>query len=299
VRLPYLLVDAFTRTPGTGNRAAVLLDARGLSAAQMRDIAQNLETSETVFVTDWHENIFTVRFFTPVREIEFAGHAAIALAVTLVLQGKIEREVSHLYLQTPADNVPIQIDSDEAGVVQAVMREPAPRFRDVVSWGVLQDLLLALGINERYLHRGLPSGVAFSGLWSAFVPLIAPGLVDELEPDMERLIELCSALEVDTIHAYAPVGPRSYYARDFAPVLGIPEDPVTGTANGALAALLARAGVVPRREGSAEIQVLQGHHLGVPGVVKVRVEYAVTGEPYAVYVGGPAVVVHSGLVSVQ
>ncbi len=299
MKLPYLLVDAFTRTPGTGNRAAVLLDARGLSDAQMRGVAQQLDTRETVFVTGWKDNVFSVRFFTPAREVEFAGHAAIALAVTLALQGRIGEGERQLFLQTPVDNIPVQLQRDELGIIQAVMREPAPRFRDVLSWGRLSELLEALGVNERYLHRGLPSGVAFSGLWSAFVPLIAPGLVDELEPDMERLVELCSALEVDTIHAYAPVGPRAYYARDFAPALGIPEDPVTGTANGALAALLARAGVVPRREGSAEIQVLQGHHLGVPGVVHVRVEYAVSGEPYAVYVGGPAVVAHSGWIVVR
>ncbi len=298
MKLPYLLVDAFTRTPGTGNRAAVLLDARGLTDGQMRGIARELETSETVLVTDWKDNVFSVRFFTPVREVEFAGHAAVALAVTLALQGRIAEGERRLYLQTPIDRIPVYIEHGDTGELRAVMREPAPRFRDVLSWGRLRELLEALGINERYLHRGLPNGVAFSGLWSVFVPLIAPGLVDELEPRMDRLVELCSSLEVDTVHAYAPVGPRAFYARDFAPVLGIPEDPVTGTANGALAALLARAGVVPRREGSAEIQVLQGHHLGVPGVVQVRVEYSVAGEPYAVFVGGPAVVAHSGWVPV-
>ncbi|WP_456410006.1 PhzF family phenazine biosynthesis protein [Oceanithermus sp.] len=299
MKVPYLLVDAFTESPGSGNRAAVLLDARGLSEEQMRRVAQELETSETVFLTDWKDNVFSVRFFTPVREVEFAGHAAIALAVTLVLQGRLSEGQDRLYLQTPVDNIPVKIDRLESGAVRATMREPAPRFRDVLTWQLVRELVEALGANERYLHRGLPSGVAFSGLWSVFLPLIAPGLVDELEPDMSRLIELSAVLEVDTVHAYAPVGPRAYYARDFAPGLGIPEDPVTGSANGALAALLARAGVVPRREGSAEIQVLQGHHLGVPGVVHVRVEYAVSGKPYAVYVGGPAVIAHSGWVRIE
>ncbi len=299
MKIPYLLVDAFSTAPGSGNRAGVVLDARGLDDRQMRQLASRLEASESVFVTDWEGNAFSVRFYTPTREIEFAGHAAIALAVTLAEQGRLESGESKLYLRTPTDNIPVRLETEQSGRLRAVMREPAPRFRDVPPWNSIVKAIDALGADERYLHRGLPLGIAFSGLWSFFLPFVAPGLVDELEPDMEELTKLCQALGADTVHAYAPMGPRVYYARDFAPALGIPEDPVTGSANGALAALLARAGVVPRREGSAEIQVFQGHNLGVPGVVHVRVEYSVSGDPYAVYVGGTAVLAHSGWIEVE
>lgn len=114
-------------------------------------------------------------------------------------------------------------------------------------------------------------------------------MIDALEPEMEALRTLAAKVGVSTVHPYTPLGPRTYYARDFAPGLGIPEDPVTGSANGALAALLARAGVVPRREGEVTITVMQGHRMGVPGEVKARVEYTAQGEPYAVFVGGAAV----------
>jgi PhzF family phenazine biosynthesis protein len=111
---------------------------------------------------------------------------------------------------------------------------------------------------------------------------------------MPALQEVSRKLEVDTVHAYAPMGPRSFYARDFAPLLGIPEDPVTGSANAALGALLARSGVVPRREGEVRLTIYQGHRLGNPGVVEVLVEYSPTGLPYAVKIGGEAVIVASG-----
>lgn len=100
---------------------------------------------------------------------------------------------------------------------KAWVRGPAPRFRDLPPTGPWREVLEALGSDERYLHRGLPYGVAFTGLWSLFVPLIAPGVVDALEPEMERLKALCFRLDVATVHAYAPMGPRSFYARDFAP----------------------------------------------------------------------------------
>ncbi len=126
------------------------------------------------------------------------------------------------------------------------------------------------------------------------MPLIAPGVVDALEPETPALLEVSRRLEVATVHAYAPMGPRSFYARDFAPILGIPEDPVTGSANAALGALLARAGVVPKREGRVQLTVYQGHRLGNPGVVEVLVEYSPQGQPYAVQIGGEAAIVASG-----
>ncbi|AEB11962.1 PhzF family phenazine biosynthesis protein [Marinithermus hydrothermalis] len=303
MKLPYLLVDAFTETPGTGNRAAVILDARGMSWEEMMRVAQRLaapaeherKSLEAVFVTHWEGPAFWVRFFTATREIEFAGHAAIALGLTLVREGRVPEGTRFVYLKTAVDTVPIEIEYQDGVPYRAIMRAPAPRFRDVPPWRTVEEVTEVLGANERYLHRGLPVGIAFTGLWSLFVPFVAPGLVDELEPDMARLTALCARLDVATVHAYAPLGPRTFYARDFAPALGIPEDPVTGSANGALAALLARAGVVPRREGSVEIQVLQGHRLGVPGTVRVRVNYGATGEPYAVYVGGGAVLAHAGV----
>jgi len=295
MKVPYLLVDAFTTAPGGGNRAGVVLNAEGLNDAQMSKVAREIEARESVFVTQKNENYLSVRFFTPAREIEFAGHAAIALAV--VYSQLIPQKGEMLFLQTQTGIVKVAIEAGEESIM-AILEEPAPRFRDSPPWRVISELVLAMGADERYIHRGLPNGIAFSGLWSFFLPFIAPGLVDEIEPEMERLKELCSDLEIDTVHAYAPLGPRSYYARDFAPLLGIPEDPVTGSANGALAALLARAGVVPRREGSAELKFYQGHRLGVPSVVYARVEYSVTGEPYAVYVGGTAVEAGSGEVEI-
>ena len=235
-----------------------------------------------------------MRFYTPEREIEFAGAAAIALGLVLVREGRAEAK-ERLFLRTPADTLALRIFYEEGMPKEVELREPAPRFREPPTYETLRRFLQALGGDERYLHRGLPVGVAYTGLWSLFIPLIAPGMVDALEPDMEALTALMRAEGLHTIHPYTPMGPRTYYARDFAPTLGIPEDPVTGSANGALGALLARAGVVPKRQGEVVITVMQGHHLGVPGEVKVRVEYAATGDPYAVYVAGKAALAERGV----
>lgn len=260
----------------------------------MQGIARRLGEPETAFVTEKQGHVFAVRFFTPTGEVEFSGHAAVALGLTLVRLGLAPEGTERLYLHTPTEALPVEIVYQGGEPHKAWVRGPAPRFRDLPPYQALKEVLEALGSDERYLHRGLPYGIAYTGLWSLFVPLVAPGVVDALEPEMESLAGVSRKLEVATVHAYAPMGPRSFYARDFAPLLGIPEDPVTGSANAALGALLARAGVVPRREGQVTLTIYQGHRLGNPGVVEVLVEYSPTGQPYKVLIGGEAVQVFAG-----
>jgi len=293
-RIPYVLVDAFAPTPGAGNRVAIVLDARGMSGEEMRQVAKRLSEPETAFVTERQGNVFAVRFFTPGGEVEFSGHAAVALGLALVRLGLAPEGSERLILHTPAEALPVEVAYEAGEPKKAWVRGPTPRFRDLPPFQVLKEVLEALGSDERYLHRGLPYGVAYTGLWSLFVPLVAPGVVDALEPDMALLAEVSRRLEVATVHAYAPMGPRSFYARDFAPLLGIPEDPVTGSANAALGALLARAGVVPKREGRVHLSIYQGHRLGNPGMVEVEVEYSPTGVPLAVRLGGEAAIVATG-----
>jgi PhzF family phenazine biosynthesis protein len=294
---PYLLVDAFTQTAGTGNRVALLLDARGMDSDQMMALAAKLGQGQLAFVNSWESESFGVRFFTPGGEVEFSGHAAVALGLTLAREGYAPENRDELILQTPTERLAVRIERNSEGQpVKATVRGPAPRFRDPPQWQVVQQFTEAMGANERYLHRGLPYGVAFTGLWTLFLPFVAPGLVDELEPDMQALVDLCASLDIASVHTYAQLGPRSFYARHFAPLLGIPEDPVTGSANAALGGLLTRAGVVPRWEGQVNLTVLQGHRMGHPGTVEVRVEYGPSGAIQGIYLTGTAVLAQSGIV---
>jgi PhzF family phenazine biosynthesis protein len=289
--IPYLLVDAFTETPGGGNRVVLVLDARGMRTEEMLLTAAKLGQPQAAFVTDWDSSGFGVRFFTAAGEVEFSGHAAVALALAMAKEEKLPAGVKKLYMRTIGESLAVEIENG-----RAVVQSPAPRFRDPPPWKVLQEFIEVMGADERYIHRGLPYGITFTGLWTLFMPVIAPGLVDALEPEMERLAELSKKLEVATVHVYAPYGPRSFYARTFAPALGIPEDPVTGSPNAALGALLARAGVVPRWEGEVRLTVTQGHRMGGPGQVDIRVEYGPAGTILGVFIGGTAVVADNGVV---
>lgn len=287
----YMLVDAFTEVKGGGNRVALVLDAQGMTVEEMHHVTSRLGQTQAAFVTDWEGSGYSVRFFAANGEIEFSGHAAVALSNTLAREGRIPGSLKKLYLRTISETLTVEINGDKASV-----QSPAPRFRDPPPWVIMQEFAEALGANERYLHRGLPYGIAFTGLWSLFIPVVAPGLVDDLEPDMDEISNLSSQLEVAAVHVFAPYGPRKFYARTFAPALGIPEDPVTGSTNAALGALLTRAGVVPRWEGEVNLNITQGHRMGGPGQVEVKVMYEPSGTITAAYIGGSSVVAERGVI---
>ncbi|WP_104990564.1 PhzF family phenazine biosynthesis protein [Deinococcus sp. NW-56] len=288
--IAYCEVSAFTDTPGYGNRAGVVLDADGLTEGQMQALAAFLDVPETVFVTRWGDGTARVRYFTPTQEIDFCGHATVALGLRLAQEGRWAGEA--LALETLVGRVPLRLERGTAGDCRVWMAQRAPETRRV-GREMRRELAAALGIDERMIHRGLPLAAASTGLWSVFVPVIDRLVLDGMEPDLAAIHRLSDALGVSSVYAYAPVGVGRFAARDFAPAVGIPEDPVTGSAGGALFALLAGEGALPVRSGRTCGVVYQGHSLGTPG--EVEVEITVEGQRVRdVQVGGCAVLNHEG-----
>ncbi|BDP41597.1 putative isomerase [Deinococcus aetherius] len=288
--IAYSEVSAFTDTPGQGNRAGVVLGAQELTEAEMQALAAFLEAPETVFVTRMGGGRVRVRYFTPTQEIEFCGHATVALGLTLAQRGHWTQ--GDLMLETLVGRIPLSLDT-EAGVPTRVWMEQRGLETRPAAREVRRELAEALGVDERMIHRGLPLAAASTGLWSVFVPLLDPLILDGLEPDLHRIHLLSDALGVVSVYAYAPMGVNRFAARNFAPAVGIPEDPVTGSAAGALLALLAREGRLPVRGDRACGVVYQGHAIGSPGEVEVEVTLAgqtVTG----IRVGGCATLDREG-----
>lgn len=269
--IAYCEVSAFTDTPGHGNRAGVVLDAGGLSEAEMQALAAFLDAPETVFVTRMGDGAVRVRYFTPTQEIDFCGHATVALGLRLAQNGHWTE--GPLVLETLVGRIPLTLEAEAGTPTRVWMKQRGMESRPV-DRTLRRELAEALGIDERMIHRGLPLAAASTGLWSVFVPLVDPVILDGLEPDLTRIHALSDALGVCSVYAYTPMGVNRFAARDFAPAVGIPEDPVTGSAAGALLALLAREGRLPLRGDRATGVVYQGHTLGTPGEVEVEVTLA-------------------------
>ena len=189
----YSEVSAFTRTPGHGNRAGVVLDAAGLSEGEMQRLAAFLDAPETVFVTRMEGGLVRVRYFTPTQEVAFCGHATVALGLLLAQEGHWAGEA--LALETLMGRVPLRLIS-EAGVPRQVWMEQPRHETRPVPRELRAELAAALGLDARMVHRGLPPAAASTGLWSVFVPLLDSFLLDALEPDLEAIAQLSRQLWV-------------------------------------------------------------------------------------------------------
>jgi trans-2,3-dihydro-3-hydroxyanthranilate isomerase len=271
----YVLLDVFTDTALEGNQLAVFADAPELPAPEMQRLARELNLSETVFVRPaQHGGDAHVRIFTPAAELPFAGHPVLGTAIVV----GSERGLEQVTLETGAGLVPVALAPVSERVSSGWMRQPIP------SWSPYErevELLKALGIER----SGLPVEAYVNGPVHLSVELADEDAVVALEPDLRALNELGEI----GVSCFAGSGAR-WKTRVFAPGLGVPEDPATGSAAGPLAVHLARHGRIMFGE---EIEIRQGAEVGRPSLLLAR---TVGGEDAIerVEVGGSAVIVARG-----
>ncbi|MFP8956356.1 PhzF family phenazine biosynthesis protein [Natrialbaceae archaeon A-CW3] len=285
-----LQVDAFTDEPLTGNAAGVVPDGTGLSAEQMQAIAREVAVSETAFLTPSESTGAgrRIRYFTPTQEVDLCGHATIASFGYLHDEGVVETGTSQL--ETNVGVLEIEFESD--GTVW--MTQDVPTIREVdLGYDEVAD---ALGVDRAALEGAsadLPLAVSSTGLPFLVVPITYLSDVGSAEPDMTAVEALTDELDATGIYLFtfdALEADSTLHGRMFAPGAGVPEDPVTGTASGAVGAYLDRFGAFDPLPD--ELRLEQGHYVDRPGSVRVRVRDSV------VQVGGRAVTALDGSIVV-
>jgi trans-2,3-dihydro-3-hydroxyanthranilate isomerase len=271
----YTLLDVFTATALEGNQLAVFGEAPELPTQEMQRLARELNLSETVFVRPaQHGGDAHVRIFTPAAELPFAGHPLLGTAIVL----GFERGLAQVTLETGAGLVPVALAPGSERIKSGWMRQPIP------TWSPYEreaELLNALGVER----SRLPVEAYVNGPVHLFVELDDEDAVVALTPDMHALNELGEV----GVSCFAGSGAR-WKTRVFAPGLGVPEDPATGSAAGPLAVHLGRHGRIMFGE---EIEIRQGAEVGRPSLLLAR---TVGGEDAIerVEVGGSAVIVARG-----
>jgi trans-2,3-dihydro-3-hydroxyanthranilate isomerase len=282
--LAYVIVDVFTDTPLQGNQLAVFEDGSALNDDQMQRLAREMNLSETVFLLPAeHGGDARLRIFTPAAELPFAGHPVLG---TAFVAGE-SRQLTSVQLETAAAAVPLELtrsrpsgsSADGMGQITfAWMRQPIP------AWGPFSraaELLAAIGVAE----SGLPVESYTNGPTHVYVELPDEAAVAALTPDMAALAEFAGV----AAYCFAGSG-RSWRSRMFAPAIGVPEDPATGSAAGPLAIHLTRHGRIRFGE---EIEIRQGAEIGRPSVLHARANGSPAGIE-SVEVGGAAVIVARG-----
>ncbi|MFI9209074.1 PhzF family phenazine biosynthesis isomerase [Streptomyces sp. NPDC053253] len=285
-------VDAFTRTPFTGNPAGVVLAAEGLTDTEMQAIARELNNSETAFVLppDAADHDVRVRFFTPTIEVPSCGHATVgahfARAVEYGLPtSSVRQKTGGGLLQ----DVTIHRDGDR---VRIGIDQGAARFGPELDGGQVDRLLRALGAEPGDLAENGPVQVVSTGHSKVIVELRDRAAVDALRPDPAALTALGREVGSNGFFVFTRDVPRETgedppltWSRMFAPAIGIPEDPVTGNGHGPLGAYLVRHGLAPAPGGRLAFTGRQGVAMGRPGDVHVRVDTRLDGALTATVTG--------------
>ena len=278
------LVDAFTDTPTDGNPAGVVPEADDLDAGQMGAIANELGASETAFVHESDVADRQLRYFTPETEVDLCGHATVASHALLYERGVID--AGEHTVETEAGVLDVSIGED--GIVWMSQNEPTVTELDADVAGVAD----ALGTEADAIRAvGLPIARTTTGLPFLAVPVEYFSHLSGMEPDMGAIERLCEAHDVTGIYAFTfdtLEGDSTLHGRMFAPSAGVKEDPVTGTASGAVGAYLDRVGALDE---TAAMTFEQGHFLDRPGTVSVSIGATVR-------VGGRAVTTLEGTIVV-
>ena len=264
--LPLFIVDAFADAPFAGNPAAVALSDDEPAAEFMQSVAAEMNLSETAFVgPESSDGARPLRWFTPAAEVDLCGHATLAAAHVLSAE---RGEAGPFRFATRSGVLPVTV---HAGRVEldfpaepAVASEPWP------------ELAAALGVEPAWVGRNR---------FDLLCELPGAAAVRACSPDLLQLVKFDARGVIVTAAADAATPGPDFVSRFFAPAVGVPEDPVTGSAHCALgpywAAKLGRDELVGRqigpRGGSVAVTVRPNDRVRLAGgaVTVLRGELAV------------------------
>jgi PhzF family phenazine biosynthesis protein len=267
-------VDAFTRERFTGNPAGVVLNADGLTEAQMLAIARELNNADTAFILAAENNDHGVRarFFTPRTEVGFVGHATVAAHYVMSRRHNAPRTLRQ---KSKAGVVDIEIRGMEDDRSIAIRQSTPPIGRELNDRERLA-VLDALALATDDLDPRCPLRIVGSSSTRLMIGVRSDDALKQLKPDVSRLTTLSAQLGAAGYFVFtlmANGGDHLTESRMFCPALGIAEDPVSGNAHGLLGVYLAHHGFLPRTQARVAFSGVQGHQMHRPGRVNVELEF--------------------------
>src|ERR1700730_17389072 len=293
-------VDVFTERALAGNPLAVVLEADGLSQAQMQAIARETNLSETTFVLppQKREHAAKVRIFTPYVELPFAGHPTVGTGWVLLDEGLVGSDAAGFTLEEGVGPVPVRVDRG-GGAVVLWMSHPPVTFGEVIEERV--DMAAALGLTARDLLADVPIQVASTGLPFLYVALKDAAAVDHAVSSGEALTRVLDSHGLPPVFLFAAVGGDRLYSRMFGPhgATRVAEDPAIGSASGPVGAFAVRYGLIPH---AAEVSTVseRGPKMGRQSFVPLKLAYPAAAElPSRIEVGGSVVPVMTAELSVM
>lgn len=252
---------AFTQDPAAGNPAGVVVTEEELGFSAMQRIAADVGYSETAFLTPQGQASYRVRYFSPVTEVPFCGHATIAAAVEL---GDRHPDVDVMTFHTNTGPVEVEIHRDGDGTA-ATLTAPLTRNRPVLA-PVLDEVLECFGWSSDVLDPALQPVEAYGGAMHLVLPLASRNVLRRMNYDFDRLRDLMWNCNWTTVALLWREAADLYHVRNAFPIGGVTEDPATGAAAAAIGGLLRDLHLIGP---AGQITILQGEDMGRPSIIRV------------------------------
>lgn len=291
--LSFTIVDVFAENKYEGNQLAVFRGGANLSDVDMQRIAKEMNYSETTFiVSDSPRNGgYDVRIFTPEEEVPFAGHPTLGSA--FVIQNEIVRDpITTVTLHLKAGPIPVTLLYKEAHRQPEMlwMKQNPPVFGETYDPEIIARVL---SVNPGDIDARFPVQEVSTGLPAIIVPIASLNAIKRCKTNREPYYELINRTKAKVILMFCPqtYDPQSdLNVRVFVDVLGVPEDPATGSANGNLAAYLVKHRYFNRPD--IDIRVEQGYEIKRPSMLYLQAREET--RHIDVHVGGKVIPVARG-----
>ena len=263
-------VRVFAAGADGGNPAPIVIDAGGMSDAQMQQVAASYghESGFVLPSPPGSDCDFEFRFWVPNHEMSMCGHATVGAVWLLDQLGRLRRD--HVTISTKSGRVEARIRRPAGQDVLVEVSQPAGHVEPLPDADQARaDILQVLGIGADDLAP-LPIQNARTSRVKTLVPLKSVPILDGLKPDFGKIEQLCARIESTGLYPYAISDRESQVvdARQFPRSSGYPEDAATGIAAAALSFGLLSNGIVEASD--RPITVRQGRAMKRPSEIQVR-----------------------------
>lgn len=242
---PFKKIDAFATEKSAGNPAGYILlnSMQDISESEMLQIAKELKgfVNEVGFVAQVGSSEFELRYFSAEKEVDFCGHATIAIMYDMINSNKSLSGIDTIIIHTNKGKLKVynKVALDDSVFIMS----PVPVYKDIIH--DVSVISQNLKIQPTDINLKYPISIINAGLTTLIIPIKNLNAILGIKPAFDELKEFCIRSEVDIIEVFTTdvaEKPNDYRTRVFAPVFGYLEDPATGSGNAALGYYLIKNG---------------------------------------------------------
>lgn len=293
LKLEYFIADVFTSNIFGGNQLAVLPFADSIPEEYFQRIAREFNFSETAFIfkPDNQKHDYRMRIFTPFNEIPTAGHPTIGTAHILLNAVKCKTKTENMLLfEQKIGDIPVSFSKNNNLCSDITMTQPLPEFGKIYdNYEIIAEIL---SLSPDDIDTSIPTEAISCGNKFLYIPIKTIEALKNIKMRTDLLSKHANSFETTELYTFTfetEQQESTVHARMFAPLVGIYEDPATGSASGPLGCYL----VKNKLNDGKNIVCEQGFEMGRPSIVNVSIEH-LNGDIMKVKVGGNSVLVSKG-----